>query len=256
MRQILTAIAAALLLFLTYYYFIGGYGAATRVYKRYVNMLFKRIEGADKYIANASVAESSYNVAKNFYESNYAQFRELPNYPLNDITEMGVSEDGKEVWLLMRQVVPREQPSIFSPVKIKFLAYLHNARLLREGLVWKVEQHRFSTTDFLRKENGDPLREDHTISFVDDLVLYFKNLLKLSGKGDSSLKGKSKISVQEILEKAETETPENPDMKTFYLESGETIKGKIVREDDVYYSVEGRSGTEEIVIKEDIVKIV
>ena len=53
---------------------------------------------------------------------------------------------------------------------------------------------------------------------------------------------------------SEEDNSNDPAYRTFRLKNGEVIKGKVLMEDDVYYSVEVAGGSQKIVIKEDLLK--
>lgn len=50
------------------------------------------------------------------------------------------------------------------------------------------------------------------------------------------------------------ETAVSGDGKVFHLKTGETVKGKVIREDETYYTVETFGGAQQYVIKEDIAR--
>ncbi len=78
-------------------------------------------------------------------------------------------------------------------------------------------------------------------------------------KAQQSTAGRPKaadaLAVEQTPGKAPAEQPGReplPGEKTFRLKSGETVKGKVIYEDDVYYNVESWNGTQTTVIKEDL----
>lgn len=54
------------------------------------------------------------------------------------------------------------------------------------------------------------------------------------------------------FKRPEAEPPSGGEDQTFHLKDGKTIRGKVLMEDDVYYTVETAGGRQEIVIKEDL----
>lgn len=53
-------------------------------------------------------------------------------------------------------------------------------------------------------------------------------------------------------ETSEVQPSADGEARTFHLKDGKTVRGRIVMEDDVYYTVETSGGRQEIVIKEDL----
>ena len=120
--------------------------------------------------------------------------------------------------------------------------------MLREGLTWRIRNFSFSPTKLAKepiKKKVITRRRDAKKSG------FFENFLKPVQELFQSLSGSNTDRVKKAV-KSNLESALKGEKRTFQLNSGSTISGFVIQEDEVYYTVRESSGAETIVFKEDL----
>jgi hypothetical protein len=229
------------------YFLYTGEQGAVWAYQQFAGRLYKmKFDAAQNDILPS--AEGDFQQARSFYQRAYGKLREGFGYPKYEMIRKEKSGE-KGFTFKMEQTVPADTPGSTSAFGTTLLTYVHDAEMEFQGWQWKVKKFQIyskllsagSSTrtappavSKVKKEDAKPL----------DLASNFRKTFE-------NVKSNLTAPAKATPVSKPAKIPE-ADLKTFQLKNGQTVRGKIVGDDPVYYTLEDENGKQVILIKEDI----
>ncbi len=243
MKRIIQISAAVIFVFALILYQCSA-SKAVLVYQEFAGQLY-RMKFADAKKRITDTAAQDFAHSERFYRQAYGTLRDAPTYPRYKIL---IKDRLSFPILLLKldQTVPADLPGVTSAFGTTYRTYIHEVKMVLDWQGWKIA--RFSIYSTI---GGKPLAALDFSQAVQDIPK------KPAGDNSAAVVSAAALPVRSAVNASShsdptSQTPE--DLKVFHLKNGSVVKGGLVHEDPVYYTLQDITGKQIIVLKEDILE--